>query len=199
MTANTVSNVKCPLLPCSAESVGGWDMAALTLDGVSKRYGEFQAVRDLSFQVEKGAICGFLGPNGAGKTSTLRMILGLQPATSGTDRDPGRRRRAQGPRPDRLPARGARPLQEDDAGRRHRLLRLAEGPADRARAASGARARCWRPRAWARRSNKKMKELSKGMAQKVQLIASVVHRPEFVILDEPFTGSTRSISRGWRR
>ena len=58
-------------------------MAALTLDGVNKRYGDFHAVRDLSFQVEKGSICGFLGPNGAGKTSTLRMILGLQPATSG--------------------------------------------------------------------------------------------------------------------
>ncbi len=57
--------------------------AALTLDGVSKRYGEFHAVRDLSFQVGKGTICGFLGPNGAGKTSTIRMILGLQPATSG--------------------------------------------------------------------------------------------------------------------
>ena len=51
--------------------------AALTLDGVNKRYGDFHAVRDLSFEVQKGSICGFLGPNGAGKTSTLRMILGL--------------------------------------------------------------------------------------------------------------------------
>uniref|UniRef100_UPI0028998528 ATP-binding cassette domain-containing protein n=3 Tax=Brevundimonas TaxID=41275 RepID=UPI0028998528 len=58
-------------------------MAALTLESVSKRYGDFDAVRDLSFQVQKGSICGFLGPNGAGKTSTLRMILGLQPATAG--------------------------------------------------------------------------------------------------------------------
>ncbi|MDQ3124088.1 MAG: ATP-binding cassette domain-containing protein, partial [Pseudomonadota bacterium] len=57
--------------------------AALTLEGVSKRYGDFQAVRDLSFQVEKGSICGFLGPNGAGKTSTIRMILGLQGVSSG--------------------------------------------------------------------------------------------------------------------
>ena len=58
--------------------------AALTLDTVSKRYGDFQAVRDLSFQVEKGTICGFLGPNGAGKTSTIRMILGLVEPTEGT-------------------------------------------------------------------------------------------------------------------
>jgi len=57
--------------------------AALTLEGVSKRYGDFQAVRDLSFEVEKGTICGFLGPNGAGKTSTIRMILGLQGVTAG--------------------------------------------------------------------------------------------------------------------
>ena len=57
--------------------------AALTLDGVSKRYGDFQAVRDLSFEVEKGSIYGFLGPNGAGKTSTIRMILGLQSASAG--------------------------------------------------------------------------------------------------------------------
>ncbi|MFN7112694.1 MAG: ATP-binding cassette domain-containing protein, partial [Brevundimonas sp.] len=57
--------------------------AALTLESLSKRYGGFDAVRDLSFQVPKGSICGFLGPNGAGKTSTLRMILGLQEATAG--------------------------------------------------------------------------------------------------------------------
>ncbi|MBJ7448186.1 MAG: ATP-binding cassette domain-containing protein, partial [Brevundimonas sp.] len=56
---------------------------ALTLEGVSKRYGDFQAVRDLSFQVGKGTICGFLGPNGAGKTSTIRMILGLQSSSAG--------------------------------------------------------------------------------------------------------------------
>jgi len=60
--------------------------AALTLDRISKRYGSFEAVRDLSFAVEQGTICGFLGPNGAGKTTTIRMILGLQPATSGAIR-----------------------------------------------------------------------------------------------------------------
>ncbi|HAV49835.1 MAG TPA: ABC transporter ATP-binding protein, partial [Brevundimonas sp.] len=58
--------------------------AALSLTDISKRYGAFQAVKDLSFSVPKGSICGFLGPNGAGKTSTLRMILGLQPQTSGS-------------------------------------------------------------------------------------------------------------------
>jgi len=160
--------------------------AALTLDGVNKRYGGFHAVRDLSFQVEKGAICGFLGPNGAGKTSTLRMILGLQPATSGRieilGADDGRKVR------DRIgflpEERGLyKKMTPVDAiaffgslkgvplgeGRRraHELLD--------AQGLGGAK-------------RKKMKELSKGMSQKVQLIASVVHRPEFVILDEPFSG-----------
>ena len=57
--------------------------AALKLEGVAKRYGAFEAVKDLSFEVEKGSICGFLGPNGAGKTSTLRMVLGLTAPSAG--------------------------------------------------------------------------------------------------------------------
>lgn len=161
-------------------------MAALTLDGVSKRYGDFQAVRDLSFEVEKGAICGFLGPNGAGKTSTLRMILGLQPATSGrieilgaadgrTVRDrigflPEERGLYKKMTPvDAIAFFGAlKGLPQSEGRKRARDLLEQQG--------LGAS------------RNKKMKELSKGMAQKVQLIASVVHRPEFVILDEPFSG-----------
>ena len=57
---------------------------ALILEGVSKRYGAFEAVKNLSFSVDKGSICGFLGPNGAGKTSTIRMILGLTAPTEGS-------------------------------------------------------------------------------------------------------------------
>lgn len=160
--------------------------AALTLEGVSKRYGAFQAVKDLSFQVEKGAICGFLGPNGAGKTSTLRMILGLQPATSGRieilGAGDGRQVRDRiGFLPeerglykkmtpvDAIAFFGSlKGLAPAEGRRRARAMLEAQG-------LGGAQ-------------RKKMKELSKGMAQKVQLIASIVHRPEFVILDEPFSG-----------
>ena len=160
--------------------------AALTLDGVSKRYGDFQAVRDLSFQVEKGTICGFLGPNGAGKTSTIRMILGLQGVSSGRigilGADDGRKVRDRiGFLPeerglykkmtpvDAIAFFGAlKGLPTGEGRKRAREMLDAQG--------LGAS------------KNKKMKELSKGMAQKVQLIASVVHRPEFVILDEPFSG-----------
>ena len=160
--------------------------AALTLDKVSKRYGEFQAVRDLSFQVDKGAICGFLGPNGAGKTSTIRMILGLQPATSGRidflGADDGRRVR------DRIgflpEERGLyKKMTPIDAIAFFGSLKGVPIGEGRKRAKAMLEAQ-----GLGESSRKKMKELSKGMAQKVQLIASVVHRPEFVILDEPFSG-----------
>lgn len=160
--------------------------SALALETVSKRYGAFQAVRDLSFEVPKGSICGFLGPNGAGKTSTIRMILGLAPVTSGRITvlgvEDGRKVR------DRLgflpeerglyrkmtPVEaiaffaGLKGVPSSEGRRRARAMLEAQG--------LGAAA------------NKKMKDLSKGMAQKVQLVAALAHRPEFVILDEPFSG-----------
>jgi len=160
--------------------------AALKLDGIGKRYGEFEAVRDLSFSVQKGTICGFLGPNGAGKTSTLRMILGLQPQTTGQleilGQPDGRRVRDRiGFLPeerglykkmtpiDAIAFFGAlKGLPIGEGKRRARTLLKDQG--------------------LEHAQTKKMKELSKGMAQKVQLIASVVHQPEFVILDEPFSG-----------
>ena len=160
--------------------------AALTLEGVSKRYGDFQAVKDLSFQVEKGLVCGFLGPNGAGKTSTIRMILGLQTASAGRidilGADDGRKVR------DRIgflpEERGLyKKMTPIDAIAFFGSLKgvpMAEG---RRRAKEMLEAQ-----GLGASRNKKMKDLSKGMAQKVQLIASVVHQPEFVILDEPFSG-----------
>ena len=160
--------------------------AALTLEHIGKRYGDFQAVDDLSFSVERGTICGFLGPNGAGKTSTLRMILGLQPQTTGTltilGAADGRRVR------DRIgflpEERGLyKKMTPIDAIAFFGALKgLPTGEGKR-------RARAMlKDQGLEHAQTKKMKELSKGMAQKVQLIASVVHRPEFVILDEPFSG-----------
>jgi len=160
--------------------------AALTLDGISKRYGGFQAVSDLSFQVEKGTICGFLGPNGAGKTSTLRMILGLQSATSGRieilGADDGRKVR------DRI---GFLPEERGLYKKMTPVDAIAFFGGLKGLPASEGRKRAremLEQMGLGDAQKKKMKELSKGMAQKVQLIASVVHRPEFVILDEPFSG-----------
>lgn len=160
--------------------------AALTLEGVSKRYGGFQAVNDLSFQVEKGTICGFLGPNGAGKTSTLRMILGLQPATSGRieilGSNDGRQVR------DRI---GFLPEERGLYKKMTPVDAIAFFGSLKGLAPAEGRRRAramLESQGLGASQKKKMKELSKGMAQKVQLIASVVHRPEFVILDEPFSG-----------
>ncbi|WP_312136236.1 ATP-binding cassette domain-containing protein [Brevundimonas sp.] len=160
--------------------------AVLQLTDVSKNYGSFQAVRNLSFEVDRGTICGFLGPNGAGKTSTIRMILGLQGVSSGQisilGADDGRKVRDRiGFLPEErglykkmtpveaisyLGSLKGLPATEGRKRARDMLEQMGLGHAQK----------------------KKMKDLSKGMAQKVQLIASVVHQPEFVILDEPFSG-----------
>ena len=160
--------------------------AALTLQGVSKRYGSFQAVSDLSFQVPRGTICGFLGPNGAGKTSTLRMILGLQPVTSGNieilGANDGRQVR------DRI---GFLPEERGLYKKMTPVDAIAFFGSLKGLAPAEGRRRAramLESQGLGAAQKKKMKELSKGMAQKVQLIASVVHRPEFVILDEPFSG-----------
>jgi ABC-2 type transport system ATP-binding protein len=160
--------------------------AALSLDGVGKRYGAFEAVRELSFEAAAGRICGFLGPNGAGKTSTLRMILGLVTPSAGRIRvlgaDDGRKVRA---RIGFLP---------EERGLYRRMT-----PVD---AIAFLAALKGVPRGEARRRartllethglgeamNRQIRALSKGMAQKVQLLSALAHEPELVILDEPFSG-----------
>lgn len=160
--------------------------AALELDGVSKRYGAFEAVSDLSFRVERGVICGFLGPNGAGKTSTIRMILGLQSTTRGTidilGAEDGRKVRGRiGFLPEE---RGLyKKMTPVDAIAFFGSLKGVPLPEGRRRARQLLEAQ-----GLGASMKKKMKDLSKGMAQKVQLISAVMHRPEFVILDEPFSG-----------
>ena len=73
-------------------------MAVITIQGLTKRFGDVLAVDGLSFEVDQGTVVGFLGPNGAGKTTTLRMLLGLVTPTSGTARIDGRAYRAlEGP------------------------------------------------------------------------------------------------------
>ena len=160
--------------------------AALRLEGVSKRYGDFEAVRDLSFEASPGRILGFLGPNGAGKTSTVRMILGLSRPTDGaiTVLGVGDARKVR----DRI---GFLP---EERGLYRRMT-----PVDAIAFFSQLKGM---PRAKARRRAEAMleaqglgeamrrpiKALSKGMAQKVQLLAALAHEPELVILDEPFAG-----------
>ena len=160
--------------------------ASLELRDVEKRYGDFVAVAGLSLAVPAGVIFGLLGPNGAGKTTTLRMIMDILAPDSGEILLFGRRRLAGDLR--RI---GYLP-EERGLYRKmtviDQLLFLAEIHGLKRRQALPV-VEAWLARVeladWGR---KKVEELSKGMQQKVQLIGTVLHQPEILILDEPFSG-----------
>jgi len=158
---------------------------ALSLMGVSKRYGDFSAVSDLSFEVKRGAICGFLGPNGAGKTTSVRMMLGLSEPSAGRIEVLGR---PAGQALDRI---GFMP---EERGLYRKMtpldvivflagLKGVKAAVARRRGKGMLEAQGLGPF-----MNKQIRSLSKGMSQKVQLISCLVHEPELVILDEPFSG-----------
>jgi ABC-2 type transport system ATP-binding protein len=158
----------------------------LELRHVTKRYDKFVAVDDLSLEIEKGSVFGLLGPNGAGKTSSIRMMMGITLPDSGeviVFNEPFRREHLN--RIGYLPEeRGLyKKMKVVD-----QIVFLAELKGVR-REEAHKRARQWCERlelqAW---MEKKVEELSKGMQQKVQFIAAVLHDPEFLILDEPFSG-----------
>ena len=160
---------------------------AIDLRGVTKRYAGHTAVRNLSLVVPRGAIYGLLGPNGAGKTTTIRMIMGIVRPDEGSITvlgDPGGGWAVNG-KIGYLP-------EERGLYRKMKLLDVLTflGEAKGSRRADARReAAIWLDRLglgdWRLR---KVDELSKGMQQKVQFIATVLHRPELVILDEPFAG-----------
>ena len=158
----------------------------LSLNGVSKSFAGKQAVRGVSFDVMPGSIVGFLGPNGAGKTTTLRMALGLINPNAGEIRLLGG---APGPqafgRIGFLPEeRGLyRKITARDAITH--IARLNGMDKTSARAISETLLETY---GLGDVKRKKIKTLSKGMAQKVQLLAAIAHDPEFLILDEPFSG-----------
>ncbi len=161
--------------------------AALELVGVNKRYGDFDAVRDLSFAVEPGCIFGFLGPNGAGKTTTLRMVLGLIPPSSGQIVVLGGRGDMPAIR-DRI---GFLPEERGLYRRMTPIEAVVFFAGLKGVAAATARRRgaeLLEAQGLGQALHRPMKALSKGMAQKVQLICAIAHEPELVILDEPFSG-----------
>jgi len=159
---------------------------AIRIRDVTKRFGAVVAVNRLSLEVPAGSIYGFIGPNGSGKTTTIRMILNILLPDEGEIEVLGRREtRAARDRVGYLPE--ERGLYKKMTVRRllryyGRLKGRATGDVDRA---SERWLRALGLEAWA---DRKIEALSKGMAQKVQFIASVVADPELVILDEPFTG-----------
>ena len=164
---------------------------AIDIRNVVKRYEEHVAVRDLSLQVPRGSVYGLLGPNGAGKTTTIRMILDIIAPDSGTISLFGQphRSRAALDRVGYLPE--ERGLYKKMQVRRV-LLFLAELKGIGASEASR-RIDIWLDRMSLRTPEKdwgeaKVDELSRGMQQKVQFIATLLHDPDLVILDEPFSG-----------
>jgi ABC-2 type transport system ATP-binding protein len=157
------------------------------IDRIAKRFSGHVAVADLSLRVPKGAVYGLLGPNGAGKTTTIRMIMNIT-----------------------IPDEGSITLFGDRMGGRHHSARIGYLPEERGlykkmkvrdvlvflaqakgveRQRAGRKADEWLNRLglgeWRLR---KVEELSKGMAQKVQFIGTMLHEPELLILDEPFSG-----------
>ena len=164
---------------------------AIDIRGVTKRYAEHVAVRDFSLQVPRGAVYGLLGPNGAGKTSTIRMILDIIAPDQGTITLFGQRHTEKGvlDRVGYLPEeRGLyKKMKVRDVLKF--LAQLKGVPGDEAES----RIETWMDRMSLRTpakdwGNAKVDELSRGMQQKVQFIGTLLHDPELVILDEPFSG-----------
>ena len=162
-------------------------MPALSLAGVSKKYGNTVALRDLSLSVKRGEMFGFIGPDGAGKTTTIRLLCGLLRADSGQVRVLGRDPVADhrqvthsvGYLSQRFSLYGDLTVDENVAffakihglrqyrERRTRLLEMTQLAPFRARLAD---------------------ELSGGMKQKLALTCTLVHEPDVILLDEPTTG-----------
>ncbi len=159
---------------------------ALALENVSKRFGKIVAVDDVSLRMPRGTIYGFLGPNGAGKTTTIRMIMSILYPDAGTievlgSRNPESVKDRLGYLPEekglykKMTARDIiayfgklKGMPGQEAKRRAAHLLNEFGLGD------------WKDR--------RCEALSKGMGQKVQILSTIIHDPELVILDEPFSG-----------
>lgn len=160
--------------------------ATIKVSNVTKRFGEFTAVENLSFDVQAGRVFGFLGPNGAGKTTTIRMIVGITFPDKGSIELNGERISHK------LQSRIGYLPEERGLYKKMRVLdqlryfaALKDVPGNEI----DKRIDFWLDRMqlseW---KKKKTTDLSKGMQQKIQFIATVLHDPDVLILDEPFSG-----------
>jgi ABC-2 type transport system ATP-binding protein len=164
---------------------------ALEIQGITKRYANHTAVRSLSLAVPKGAVYGLLGPNGAGKTTTIRMILNIIAPDEGTIRVLGRSNTDTSA----MDCVGYLPEERGlykkmQVRRVLRFLAQLKGVSGKE---ADRRVTMWMERMSLRTPEKdwglsKIDELSRGMQQKVQFIGALLHEPQLVILDEPFSG-----------
>lgn len=161
-------------------------MSILEVSGLTKRFGEVLAVHDLSFAVQPGEIFGFLGGNGAGKTTTLRMVLDIIRPTAGTIA-------VLGGAPNRRIASAIGFLPEERGLYSNMTAIDVIAYFGQLKQMRMADARAHGMELLTRfnledRAKARISEMSKGMAQKVQLATALVNRPQLLILDEPFSG-----------
>ena len=158
----------------------------LKISNVTKRFGDFTAVEDLSFEVRAGRVFGFLGPNGAGKTTTIRMIVGITAPDNGSIELFG-----EHVSPHLQNRIGYLPEERGLYKKMKVVDQLKYFAALKGMASSDAEKKIdfWLERMklseW---KTKKTTDLSKGMQQKIQFISTVLHDPDLLILDEPFSG-----------
>lgn len=161
-------------------------MNILEIQHVSKQYAAHRALNDVSLSIPKGTIFGLLGPNGAGKTSLIRIITQITQPDSGTVLFNGKPLH-----PDHVKQIGYLPEERGlykkmEVGEQLLYFAQLKGLS---RADALEKLKVWvdkfEIRGWWK---KKVEELSKGMQQKIQFIATVIHEPELIILDEPFSG-----------
>lgn len=152
---------------------------------VSKWYGTTQAVKDLNFQINRGSVCGLLGPNGAGKSTIIRMIMSIIYPNAGSIEVLQGNALSKKDRIGYLP-------EERGIYRKMRVSTFLSYVGKlKGMPSSSLRTRIselLKKVGLAHVENKKCEELSKGMQQKVQFLAAIVHEPELLILDEPFSG-----------
>jgi ABC-2 type transport system ATP-binding protein len=159
--------------------------SALEISGVSKSFGDTKAVVQLDLNVPTGSLCGFLGPNGAGKSTAIRMLMSIIHADEGTVQVLGTSALKAKDRIGYLP--------EERGVYRKMKVGGFVGYIGRLK---GVKGNVLRKRIddWLERvelpgiRNRRCEELSKGMQQKVQFLAAIIHEPELIILDEPFSG-----------
>jgi ABC-2 type transport system ATP-binding protein len=159
---------------------------AISVAHLKKSFGTAHAVRDVSFDVARGEIFGLLGPNGAGKTTSIRMILDIFKPDSGTASILGGS--MDDAKKDRI---GYLPEERGlykEATVENCVLYLAELKGLKRNDARARANAFFEQLDLAAHKKKKVQDLSKGMQQKVQVIATLIHRPELIIIDEPFSG-----------
>jgi ABC-2 type transport system ATP-binding protein len=168
----------------------------VTAKGLRKSFGRKEAVAGLDLMVPRGSIYGVLGPNGAGKTTSLRILMGI------IDPDAGKRRVLGAERPREVSQRigylpeerGLYPtMKAREAIAFMGALRGLEWAEGRRRGEA-----MLEEAGLAGAAREPIRNLSKGMAQLVQLLGSMVHRPDLLVLDEPFSGLDPVIRRSWK-